>query len=377
MAEKNSPAIHFHGFGTIRFLLAAVVVISHIELLCSRFNLNHHYDIGTIAESGRVAVSFFFVLSGFLITYLLLKERTETGNIHVGKFYMRRILRIWPMYFLILLLAFFVVPLLVPDVSGIKEVELPAVHMPGNLLLYVAFLPQLALSMWPPVFLAEPLWSIGVEENFYLIWPWLGKFVKRWFWVVLVVVIIAFPLMRMQSTEAFKYIRNEEDYKSAAAVFSFLYYTRFECIGVGGLMAWLFIQYKKGTVIRWLTHPVTQLLAVAGIIGWFWWLKAPAYNYLFPSACFALLLLAVAVRGKPLLPKKTDVLGDYSYAMYLIHEFVIAGLLWLLPKSVKMETGGERVLLYLLVFVFTIGFSWLLYRFYERYFLRLKEKWKA
>jgi peptidoglycan/LPS O-acetylase OafA/YrhL len=376
MEEKNSSSIHFPGFGFIRFVLAAVVVGSHVELLCSRLRLPSFYENPVIAESGRVAVSFFFVLSGFLITYLLLHERARTNTINIRKFYMRRILRIWPMYFLVLLLAFFVVPALAPDVSALKDAELPAVHLPGNLLLYVAFLPQLALSLWPPVFLAEPLWSIGVEENFYLLWPWLGKYIRRGFWIVLLIIIIVTPALRWQATEAFQHVKTPEEYQSQVVWFSFLYYMRFECMAVGGLMAWLLLQYKTGTIIKVLTHPITQLLALCGIIGWFAWFTAPVYHYFIPSFFFALLLLGIAVRKKPLLPK-TDFLGDYSYSMYLIHEFVIVGVLWLLPHSIKLQTVGGKALLHLLVFAFTMAASWALYRFYEKYFLGLKERWKV
>lgn len=58
-------------------------------------------------RNGGHAVTFFFVLSGFLITYLLLKERERMGTIKVKKFYLKRVLRIWPLYFLLIFIGLF------------------------------------------------------------------------------------------------------------------------------------------------------------------------------------------------------------------------------------------------------------------------------
>ena len=68
---------------------------------------NLYHDNKLIIELGGLGVIFFFVLSGFLITYLLLKEKEQTGTVNVKKFYARRVLRIWPLYFFIVLLGFF------------------------------------------------------------------------------------------------------------------------------------------------------------------------------------------------------------------------------------------------------------------------------
>jgi peptidoglycan/LPS O-acetylase OafA/YrhL len=62
-------------------------------------------------NGGWIGVVVFFVLSGFLITHLLLEERTRTGGISLSKFYLRRALRIWPLYFAVLGVYVFVLPL--------------------------------------------------------------------------------------------------------------------------------------------------------------------------------------------------------------------------------------------------------------------------
>lgn len=127
----------------------------------------------------------FFVLSGFLITYLLLAEKDATQHISLKQFYIRRILRIWPLYFFIILLTFFVMPLfpLIPFSQGIKESYFE------KLFLYIFMLPNLALAFFPGISYATMAWSVGVEEQFYLFWPLLIKNTKRLFLVILSVII--------------------------------------------------------------------------------------------------------------------------------------------------------------------------------------------
>ncbi len=119
--ENNK--VYFPGLNGLRFYAAFAVVITHIELIKSfqgypTFwveNSGNNLTLRSIIqkfvfELGSLGVYFFFVLSGFLITYLLLVEKAKTKTVAVKKFYVRRILRIWPLYYLIVILGFFVIP---------------------------------------------------------------------------------------------------------------------------------------------------------------------------------------------------------------------------------------------------------------------------
>ena len=103
--------VYFKGLDTLRAIAALVVVIGHIELQKKEIGIpnliNHPY---IRLASGHIGVVLFFVLSGFLITYLLAKEKEKAGKIAFKKFYIRRIFRIWPLYYLILLLSFLFFP---------------------------------------------------------------------------------------------------------------------------------------------------------------------------------------------------------------------------------------------------------------------------
>jgi peptidoglycan/LPS O-acetylase OafA/YrhL len=116
--------------------------------------------LGSIGESGAFGVDFFFVLSAYLVTELLLRERDLRGAVDVRAFYVRRMLRIWPLYFVYLLVAralAYVVP----------GERLPWLHV----LAYALFSGNWAYTLAPVPTVAGPLWSVSVEEQFYILWP--------------------------------------------------------------------------------------------------------------------------------------------------------------------------------------------------------------
>ena len=187
---------YFKGLDSLRFFAALAVFFTHVELIKKFTGFGTHWidpeeritkftvfqsvmskEIDPlsplIAYSSALGVVFFFVLSGFLITYLLLKERQSNNSIAIGKLYLRRAFRIWPLYYLIFILGFFVLPYF--DVFAVPGQDV--FFQPnfwGNLTLYALFMPNLAFSIYTT---AVPnigqSWSIGVEEQFYLVWPLL------------------------------------------------------------------------------------------------------------------------------------------------------------------------------------------------------------
>jgi peptidoglycan/LPS O-acetylase OafA/YrhL len=102
----------FEGLNALRFFAALLVVLHHAETLRKDNGLSNFESFGLFRNGGN-AVTFFFVLSGFLITYLLLKEDGKSGTISIKGFYLRRVLRIWPLYFLLVILGTLVMPLFV------------------------------------------------------------------------------------------------------------------------------------------------------------------------------------------------------------------------------------------------------------------------
>lgn len=116
--------------------------------------------IETFFHNLPVGVDFFFIISGFLITYLLLQEKNNTGKIHIGAFFLRRMLRIFPLYYLIILLSF-----LAFHNSNVQVNYLPHLYFWGN---FETIKEQTWIKGW-----LQPLWSLCVEEHFYWVVPFL------------------------------------------------------------------------------------------------------------------------------------------------------------------------------------------------------------
>jgi peptidoglycan/LPS O-acetylase OafA/YrhL len=107
MTDKIKYFLNLNG---LRFIAASTVVIHHVEQTKDLYGFKNYFGNATVQLIGSMGVTLFFVLSGFLITYLLLQEKAVHQTVQLGKFYMRRVLRIWPLYYLVVLLGLFVFP---------------------------------------------------------------------------------------------------------------------------------------------------------------------------------------------------------------------------------------------------------------------------
>ncbi len=142
------------GLDSLRFFAFLSIFFYHAQ---SKF----HY--------GYLGVDLFFVLSSFLLTYLAFREIESKGAFSKTNFFMRRVLRIFPLYYLILLISFVVVPLIDSSAS-----------LPENKTLYWTFLSN--YDTQDCLFALKFLWSLGVEEQFYLVFIALSFLLRRRVW---------------------------------------------------------------------------------------------------------------------------------------------------------------------------------------------------
>ena len=166
--ETSRPRFYRPELDCLRFLAFLTVFVSHA------FSNNPDYYIerqmspalslwlSKAVASGGLGVVLFFVLSSYLITELLIREHNLTGRIDVKSFYVRRALRIWPLYFVFLLLIYLIIPQESPFALEARFL-FPMLLFVGNWACIVFG------GMGQSV--AGPLWSISVEEQFYLTWP--------------------------------------------------------------------------------------------------------------------------------------------------------------------------------------------------------------
>ena len=328
-----------------------MVIVCHLELFKERLGKKNFWKEPLIFESGSAGVDFFFVLSGFLITTLLLVELNETNDISFRKFYVRRILRIWPLYFLIVAICFFVAPYLeLFRIPGYSE-KIFTDFWP-KLALTATLMPNAALTFWGEMPYAAPLWSVGVEEQFYLVWPLLLFFPRRLIHILLFICAFIGVKVLLVITG------------SSVQLKDFVVATRMECMGIGGLGAYLYHVHR----VR-----VNNVLAFFSICGVVLVLlnatKLFELHHIILSVLFLLIILNGATNDKSFI--KLDgplfyALGTISYGLYLWHPLCIGIAIWI--------TSGDGVLYYLISMALTLMVSYLSYHYYEKYFLRLKSK---
>lgn len=369
----SSAKVYFPGLHALRFFAALAVVIGHVELLKKYHAYPNAADNPAVYELGRIAVTFFFVLSGFLITFLLLEEKRETGVVSIRRFYVRRILRIWPLYYLTVFLAFVVLP-------HLRSFDIPGLSVAGApVALFLMLLPQVALSLYPPVPYAEPLWSIGVEEQFYLLWPLCVLRVRNVLWIAVPVIVAGIALK--QGALAFATtLRDKDRLQFWNHFIDYFYFNRFECMAVGAVGAWLIFERKK-TILGFLfSAPVQVLVYVLSAYAILTTRGKPLLSYLPHSVLFGIMIMNIAANPRSFLRLENNVfvlLGNISYAMYLLHEIAIGAVMHAQTTLAGHDARGvgENVLLYAASVTATVVVATLAYKMFELPFLRLKKRY--
>jgi peptidoglycan/LPS O-acetylase OafA/YrhL len=349
----------------LRFCAFLAVYVQHTV----SFGVGEHHhlpnwigDLATaIGAAGTFGVDLFFVLSSYLITELLLRERSLRGFLDVKSFYVRRILRIWPLYFLYVIFAYaitFVVP----------SEELTWKHLLG----YTLFAGNWVYFLMPITTIAAPLWSVSLEEQFYLIWPWVIRRAsrERLAWMALGLILMAAVV-----TLALGAWRPQFDWISMNS------FTRIDGIAVGALLA-VFLQGRTpqmGNVARiallatslaillWIardfglfTLPVALLPLVSG-----WPLAALACGGILISVLGSTGRWSSLLRSRPII-----YLGRISYGLYVYHELLLKIADRIFPQHAS--SPSQMIAYWAFGLIATLPVAAASYRWIESPFLRLK-----
>jgi peptidoglycan/LPS O-acetylase OafA/YrhL len=372
-SNLNSKSIsHFKGFHALRFFAALMVVFHHAESLRKDHGLEH-LKAYSFFNNGDSAVTFFFVLSGFLITYLLEKEFQERGKIAVGWFYWKRVVRIWPLYFLLLIIGLGIQPALLQACGLLYEIP----YSFGETWYFFLFFVPGLVTYYFGNHLLEPLWSIGVEEVFYVLWAPIYRFLRR-FLIVIIISIVLLKLLVMFWIDSGK----------LHGVWAFLWRThQFEAMALGGGAALVFYHFGdrfQSRVLRLIGIIVFVLFGTIFLTNQFNWPRV-LHHYLFDwtffkSVCYALLLLCLNFMPKiqSLLSNKIfEWGGNVSYGIYMLHLVVLTGTIEVAKVwSPSLPFFLDEVLYYLLSIGLTLLCAQLSSKTIEKFFLRFRSRFQ-
>jgi peptidoglycan/LPS O-acetylase OafA/YrhL len=309
-----------------------------------------------LTQSGLFGVDLFFVLSSYLITELLFREFRRRGNLDIKSFYIRRALRIWPLYFMFVAFAAFVVPHLIPG-NHLNGVWLAA---------FAVFAGNWACSMMGafPHSVAAPLWSVSVEEQFYLGWPLLLKTIGfrhvRSLAVIFLIVATATRLFLAYHGASFATVWCNT-------------FARLDPIAAGALLATIL----HGRDIQ-LSRRARLVMGSMGLCLWICtsrFLELSGFLSLlaYPAVTAGCLLLLISVL-RPMAPERSPIftfLGRISYSLYVFHDFALALVNHLLIRS---SGAGRLLCANALAFALVCALGTCSYFLLELPFLRLKSR---
>jgi peptidoglycan/LPS O-acetylase OafA/YrhL len=319
-SADRKTRVHFPNLNSIRVIASFAVVVHHIELAKSSLGMPNVYHVAAIQAMGPLGVVLFFVLSGFLITYLLLLEERRESRISVRRFYIRRILRIWPLYYLVVTLSLFVLPkidALQPFGGGA-----PDPHFAVKAMMMLGFLPNVALVLYTAVPFISQAWSIGSEEQFYLVWPWIIRR-SRGRYLALLVTIAAYGAL----LAVFFVLRNASPSTLVRALAGLLGTLSIDCMAIGGIAAVAHLRRERILAVlfdrRLQAAVYVVLLAMLGS----GFMLPNRLHYHIYAPLFALVILNLACNPRSLISLETpllDYLGRISYGIYMYHVIAIA-----------------------------------------------------
>lgn len=408
MSDKTTaqtPKTHFSYLDSYRFYAFLTVFMAHMVVFVSFPFENISFDriFKAFTQVGDLGVAFFFVLSGFLINYLLenelraSKKTSTTGNISIKSFYIRRVLRIWPLYFFSILLIL-ILSWLILSISSFRFYE---IFINSKEFIYHIFMSG---SIFRGMFgtdndMLAVLWSISVEEQFYLIWPILFyMFRKNILWVIVTALIIssASRYYFLGDYDALRYL--------TPTIMSYLMIGAASGIYYEKILKFISkFAHLKSAVSSIL---LSLILAITFLRGYVYEFNIPAIFEIFLPLIFGTLfaLVIILATERKINQKQslsslrlkihtaTTYLGRISYGLYVYHMIALTIILFALDKIWLSNIRGEGgvmstgavyptqisipafIMISILCFLFTVLISSISFKYLEKPFLKLKRR---
>lgn len=344
-----------------------MVIVHHIEIYKEFFHISNYSDLPFFQVIGKLGVVLFFVLSGFLITTLLLNEKKLNETISFKKFYIRRILRIWPVYYLIVIIGFFVYPHI--HFFDLPENIFPPTldHFVPKLVLFLTIFANLSVAVYGHVNGTSQTWSLATEEQFYLVWPLVvNVFKSKLIPAILTIISVYYIIYYLSSSPMVTFIPLQ--YKEI--INKFCHFFNINCMAIGSLFAILI--FNKSKYIKIIFDKrlffVTCFWTITSLI---FGVNYGFFHYDVYALMFGIIISNLSFNPlfkKSLENRITSYLGSISYGMYM-YQFI--GMNISLKAAVYFKATW---FIYPLTFAITIVISHLSFQYFEAYFLRLKKR---
>jgi len=354
---------YFPNLNALRFLAASMVLVGHTEQIKGFHGFKcYFHKFPFLFQGGHLAVIFFFVLSGFLITHII-RSKLDAHRFSVSNFYKKRIVRIWPLYYFIVILGMFVIPhidVLQHNTEYVDRLsDLTPEQLTWTRIFYFSVLPNLSLFFGTFEYLGHT-WSIGVEEQFYLIWPLLMKWFRNRTMQLLLAVI--------GSVWAMRYLFGVQEWN---VLHTFISVFRIDSMAIGGLSAIVLLHYPK--LKKYLVNRVTELAALAIIFGFYVsCTHFGEYSDEVYSMLFSLVIVNAAANPKTVIRleqfRPLGYLGQVSYGIYMYHP-ITAMLSLLLFNAIRpsyMASLASNLAFYALVFMVSAAVAIASYELVEK-----------
>lgn len=321
------------------------------------------YAAESLLFAGHHGVTLFFVISGFLITSLLIREKRQSGSISLSKFYMRRALRIFPLYYAVLLIYCALV-YVIERHSEAGEAFF------DNLIYFATYTSNYFVMLGGDRVIFYFAWSLAVEEQFYLLWPTIEKWLDE-YTAGITVALLSILISLSHS--------NWIEESNVLVIFLIQHLSIPICLGV--LLAHMLHSRKGFQIIAalclrpgmvWVSLLLPFVLLTLPII------PVEAFYLSLVFMLCTLLLNENHVIRKFLSIKAFVKIGTVSYGLYLFHMLALNVVRKIIPASGDFPS--------LLAYQFTcfvlasaLGYviASLSYRYFESYFLTLKQKWSS
>lgn len=368
MENEINKQHYFVNLDAMRFFAALAVLLFHYFAFMEQQGIFSELLVWLkpIFSKGHLGVNFFFVLSAFLISLLVFREIDKHGNFSIRYFLIRRTLRIWPLYFLVISISFLVVYQF--PIYG------ETAHQPIWHVFFLANFGELVNGQGDAYTQLTIPWSVAIEEQFYLFWAFvIGGFSlkkKRSFLLFFSALLLGSLVFR------FFYYQDER----------ILYYHTFSVItdlSIGALLAYFF-HFKFALFQRIFTQTKPMVFISYALIvlillfknklfqhGYLIILERPTIAILFSYIIGRQILYPSLLKGK--IKSITTHFGKISYGVYMYHCLI----LFFVEIVFQQFAIGEQVIwLLILALILTIALSHFSYRYFESYFLRLKKAYQ-